>query len=324
MNAYQGRSGDEAGRRINQTWDFAIQRLQKFIYTAFKGSDLSQLTDRVDQLGKEIFKFEIYKSKLKRQNEKFVQYKDDKYDKDDNNDNDTDDEPIMAYSNIYVHLHNIIAKLKANNPKIAKYTELLKIMNEVLEFQEWFHRFISVSFLKDLPPTTAEFLMKYFTKRKNYMFMSLLGSPDEYKTYFICLDDNCYGDDDFAQYSQETDTMFLSGREYIQQLRHKMFMDRRIDMMNSVNKTFEKYHIRKKLTDYSLTEELNKKSIQELFNDTIKYYKTQIILNPYTIEPETPTINNNMSTSRTSRISKRKSKSVKKSVKKTKITKNKI
>jgi hypothetical protein len=251
-------------------------------------------------------------------------YKDDKYDEDDNNDNDTDDEQELYYSQLYVHLHNTIAKLKANNPKIAKYTELLKIMDEVIEFQAWFHRFISVSFLKDLPPTTAEFLMTYFTKRKNYKFKSLLGSPDEYKTYFICLDDNYYGDDDFAKHSQKTDTMFLSGWEYIQKLRLKMFMDRHIDMMNSVNKSFEKYHIRKRLTDYSLNEELNKKSIQELFNDTIKYYKTQIILNPYTIEPETPTINNNMLTSRTSRMSKRKSKSVKKSVKKTKITKNKI
>lgn len=81
MNAYQGRSADETGTRINKTWDFAIQRLQKFIYTAFKGSDLSQLTESVDKLGKEIFKFEIYKSKLQRRNEKVVQYKDKKYDK---------------------------------------------------------------------------------------------------------------------------------------------------------------------------------------------------------------------------------------------------
>lgn len=77
--SFQGKPGAEEDTRIAKTWTFAMARLNAFINAEFQKSNLPGLAKRVDDLGKEIFKFEIYKSKLKPRSQQFVEYKSDIY-----------------------------------------------------------------------------------------------------------------------------------------------------------------------------------------------------------------------------------------------------
>lgn len=67
MESFEGKPRLESDLGIAKKWNSAMDRVHKYLYAAFKDTDLfkSKLAERVDNFGKEIFKFAIYNQKLK-------------------------------------------------------------------------------------------------------------------------------------------------------------------------------------------------------------------------------------------------------------------
>lgn len=79
MTSFQGKPGSQEDLVLAKAWNSGMDRVHKYLFTAFRESELPALAKRVDELGKEIFKVEIYKSKLKPYNQPFTEYKDEIY-----------------------------------------------------------------------------------------------------------------------------------------------------------------------------------------------------------------------------------------------------